>query len=197
MATKRRKIIRVGIDMDGVLARHSVGGFWVWVRKVKENLLKKSNCSSYYYPTSWIERFTWKIINERKKPFSTNIRILQRMKNDGNFRFFLVTGRFKFMEEQTRNWLAKYKLDSVFEKILINIPDIDPMTFKKKTIEKYDLDVYIEDDLEIINFLKGKTKTKYLWVVPHYRHESENKDEDVVVCKNLSEALKKISATFC
>jgi uncharacterized HAD superfamily protein len=192
---KKRKVIRVGVDLDGVVAKHPAGGFWVWARKLKEKVLKNTCVSSYYYPTGCVEKTIWKFINKQKKPFCGYDKLLCNNKKIDNIKLFLVTGRFKFIEELTKKWLAKYKLDSLFEKILINTSDIDPKVFKKRMIEKYNLDYYIEDDLEVVNFLRKKTKAKLFWVIPNYRNKNENKFEDVKSFRNLSgafETLRKV-----
>jgi uncharacterized HAD superfamily protein len=188
----KSKIIKIGFDLDGVVARHAMGGFWVWARKFKEKVFKKAKLRNYYYPGR-IERYGWTWINKRRKPFVDEGGLLKAMSSDENKKLYLVTSRLKFLEEMTIEWLKEYSLLSCFEEILTNVDDVDPFVFKARAIKTLSLDIFIDDDLEIINFLKKKTRSKLFWVVPRYRNRKENRDRKVIPCGSLAEALRIIA----
>lgn len=189
----KKKIIKIGIDLDGVVARHSLGGFWVWARKIKEKILKKMRSSTHYYPNTPFERLAWKVIDGVRKPFVDKGNLFTSLSKKNDIRFYLVTSRFKFLEKLTKNWLKKYRLNSSFYRVLINTDDIDPLFFKAKAIKDYGLDFFVDDDLEVIDYLKNKTAAKLYWVVPDHKNENDNPDSRVKNCQDFPEALKKIS----
>jgi len=187
-----KKPIRIGFDLDGVIAKHSLGGLWVQLRKLKEKILKKKHSSCYYYPSMLIEKRIWMLIDSRKRPFADEKNIFNSLAEKRKLRFYLVTGRFKFLERLTRKWLIKHDLINNFRQLLINIEDIDPIVFKAQTINDLKLNFFIDDDLETINTLKKKTKAEFLWIVPPHKDKSENGDDRVKSCTHVLEALEEI-----
>ena len=187
-----KKIIKVGVDLDGVIAKHSLGGFWVWLRRFKEKILKKTANFRYYYPSSLIELIGWKVINWHRVPSLDRESIFSFLAAKKEIRFYLVTSRFRFLEDLTLRWLKKYELNSCFHQILINIEDQNPLVYKSKAIQTLDLDFFIDDDLEVIDYLKKKTKARLYWIVPGHRKKSDNHDDQVETCQDFAEALKKI-----
>lgn len=190
--TKSKKPIRIGFDLDGVIAKHSFGGFWVVLRRLKERVLRGLHSSSYYYPSTDLEKLAWKVINWLRVPFNDEKELFSSLAC-GN-EFYLVTGRFKFLEKQTVNWLKKYRLDGHFSKVLINTEDLNPILFKAKVIKKLGLDFFVDDDLEVIRELKKRTAAKLCWLVPSHRSKSDNYDGEIESCASLDEYLRRILA---
>ena len=188
----KKKTIKIGVDLDGVVARHSLGGFWVWARKIKEKILKKMRSSTYYYPATPLEQLAWKIIDGARRPFVDKDNLFTSFAKRDEVQFYLVTSRFKFLEKLTQGWLKKYRLGSGFYQVLINTKDIDPLAFKTKAIKDHGLDFFIDDDLEVINYLKNKIPAKLYWVMPDHKNENDNPDSQVKSCQDFSEALRKI-----
>lgn len=191
-----KKIIRIATDCDGVIATHSLKGFWVKLRVLKEKILRKVHSPAYYYPSTMIEKFVWEMINWLRKPFLDGNGLFPQLAGKSDVQFYLVTGRFKFLEKQTKDWLKKYQLQNFFHKILVNIDDIDPIVFKAKAIKKFNLDYFIDDDLEVLNYLKKHTKAKLYWIVPGPHRKSENGDKQIENCRDFLDALKKIFKIF-
>lgn len=190
---KKQKIIRIGFDLDGVIAKHPMRGLWVWSRKLKEKILKRTRSPVYYYPTSIIERLAWKFINRRRLPFDDLDKLFSSLFKKKEIKYYLVTSRFKFLDKLTKDWLKKHGLNSYFEKIIINSNDISPYIFKADAINNLKLNFFIDDDLDVINYIKKKTQTRLFWIVPKYIDKSDNNDKQVVAAKDLNTALKNLS----
>lgn len=161
-----QKILKIGVDLDGVIAQHSLGGFWVVLRKLKERILKTTRSANWYYPNTFLEKLAWRIINWLRVPFTDKDGLFASLAGENKARFYLVTSRFKFLEKLTGSWLKKYHLDKYFAGVLINTKDIDPLVFKAKVINDKDMDFFIEDDLDVIDYLEKNTSAKLCWVVP-------------------------------
>lgn len=187
-----KKIIKVGVDLDGVVARHPLGGFWVWLRKLKEKILKKMHSSTYYYPATTFERLGWMVIDWERRPFIDKDNLFASLAKRDGVQFYLVTSRFKFLEKLTKDWLKKYRLDSCFYQVLINTDNIDPFIFKAKAIRNLGLDFFIDDDLDSINYLKDRTTAKFYWVVPGHKNKNDNHNCQIESCNDFLEALRKI-----
>lgn len=183
--------IRIGCDLDGVVAKHSLSGFWVKVRLLKEKLLKKTHTKEYYYPATKIEQIAWKLINSLRVPDSKGIVGLKDLHEKG-CHFFLITSRFEFNEPSTLSWLKKYRLSPLFDKIIINVQDKSPIDFKAGAIMREKIDFFVDDDLEVL-FALEKTKAKLFWVVPGHRNHLENHRQKIHSCHSFAEALREIN----
>lgn len=150
---------RIGFDLDGVIAQHVLAGFWFKLRKLKEKILRKSHDQTYYYPKSSLERLAWRFIDWGRPPLQEKKEFC-RLAKKRNFEFYLITGRFRFLEKLTRQWLKKYGLADCFQEIVINVQDQDPMKFKLAKIKSLKLDYFIDDEEEVVNFLRQQTSAK-------------------------------------
>lgn len=185
-----QKELKIGLDLDGVIAKHSLGGFWVRLRKIKEKFLKKIHNHSYFYPKTVLEINAWKIINWLRIPDKDGVKQIIRMKKEG-WKFFLITGRFNFNNFLTVKWLKKYHLYDLFDKVLVNVGDEDPILFKSKQINKNKIDFFADDDLEVLHSFKTDCAKLY-WVVPGHRNGNENGHKQITSCASLYEALVKM-----
>ena len=185
-----KKEIRVGLDLDGVIAGHSLGGFWVRVRKFKERFLKKLHNRSYFYPKTFLEMTAWKVINWLRIPDREGVRQIATMEKEG-YKFYLITGRFKFNYPSTIRWLKKYKIYDLFEKTLVNIEDQDPIKFKQTAIKREKISCFVDDDLEVLSSFTDE-KLKLFWVVPGHRNGNENGHKHIVSCQNFYSALRTL-----
>lgn len=184
------KKIRVGLDLDGVVAKHSLGGFWVKVRIIKEAILKGANSKKYYFPKTKLEQLAWMAINWCRVPDKKGIDLLKSL-SEKKFRFFLISSRLRFNYPSTIKWLKKYGLLNLFEKVLLNTKDENPIYFKVEKIESEKIDFFVDDDLEVLIAL-CQTKAKLFWVVPEHRNGNENHEKKITACSSYKEALEKI-----
>lgn len=187
-----QKIIKIGVDLDGVVARHSLGGFWVVLRKLKERILKTTQSANWYYPNTFLEKLAWRIINWLRIPFTDKDSFFASLATDQKAEFYLVTSRFKFLENLTQGWLKKHGLDGHFAQVLINRQDSDPLIFKAKIINEHKLDFFIDDDLDVIDYLKKNTKAKLFWVVPGHKDKKDNNHHDVESGADFTDTLRKL-----
>lgn len=183
------KKVNIGVDLDGVVAQHSLGGFWVLMRRMKESLLLSSN-SHYYYPSTKIERLAWCQINRSRIPFTQDKKVISEIANYKKAELYLITSRFKFLEDLTHEWLGYYGLGKLFKTIQINVNDEDPYIYKENAIRKFKLDIFVDDDLEVLRHLKRHVRAKLYWVVPRHKKESDNNDNSVVCVNNFCSVLK-------
>lgn len=185
-----KKKIKVGLDLDGVVAKHSLGGFWVKVRVVKEAILKSAHSRNYYYPKTRLEQLAWIVINWCRIPDEKGIKLLQKLV-EKKFCFYLISSRLKFNYPSTIKWLKKYNLFSLFAKVLLNVEDKNPIYFKVEKVKDEKIDFFIDDDLEVLEAL-CQTKAKLFWVVPGHRNGNENHENRIVNCHSSKEALEKM-----
>lgn len=189
MVSKQK--LKIGVDMDGVVAKHELGGFWVWLRKRKEDWFKRSGDKRYYFPRTAIERFAWRVINRSKKP-SISALEMESLIGNSNVELYLVTSRFKFLEQMTCDWLDHYGLKKYFKTVRINKNDLDPLEYKHQAVKELGLVGFIDDDLELVDYFMDKLDIDLFWVVPKHRNRQENGHSQVFACSDFKEALKEV-----
>ena len=62
------------------------------------------------------------------------------------------------MKERTSEWFVYYGIDGLIEDIKLNTKDEQPHKFKEKMIKKLKQNVFIDDDMLLLEYLKGKVK---------------------------------------
>jgi len=152
------KKVRIGFDLDGVIIDkppfipHSI-----MEKLVREHDHKKL---SYRYPTSSFERKIrfWSHHPLLRPPIKKNIRLIKELYKSKNYKLFVVSSRYSFLEERTRQWFRFYKLRKFFEKVYINLEDAQPHLFKEEMIKRLKLDVFIDDDLPLLDYLRKQLK---------------------------------------
>ena len=92
------------------------------------------------------------------------------------------------MEKNLNDWLDKYQVRKIFKSVNINRAKEQPHMFKEKVIKKLGLDIYIEDNLDVVEYLGGKMKTKVGWIYNIFDKNHEYKYKYA----NLEEALKEL-----
>jgi uncharacterized HAD superfamily protein len=150
-----RKKIRIGFDLDGVIiGKPPFVPQFIMEALVREHKNKKL---AYRYPSD-IEKLI-RIASHHpmlRPPIRKNIEIIKELYKSKNYEIFVVSSRYSFLEERTREWFRFYKLRKFFKEIHINLQDQQPHIYKEKMIEKLKLKVFIDDDLPLLKYLRKK-----------------------------------------
>lgn len=158
-----KKIIRVGLDFDGVVAYNPFRIVRAPISLVKRNLLGIKKLSFIYPRRKW-QQIIWTILHESSVYPAKGVDYLRILVQDKAIEAHIITARYSFLDNHLYKWLDKYRLRKLFKTINLNKNDEQPHLFKEKLIKKYDLDIFVEDNLDIVKYLHGKGKTKIYWI---------------------------------
>ncbi len=139
-------------------------------------------------PSQWWKRSLLAIYHKGSILPANGVSTLISLAQDKKYDFFLITARYREYEKDLDNWLDKYKLKPVFSEIKTNIHNEQPHLFKEKLINELALDYFIEDNLDIAQYLAERSKAKILWIKNIF-DEHVNFGEKYAY---LKEALEKI-----
>ena len=151
----KKKTIKVGFDLDGVLADKPP----LVPKFLLEYLFRGGDGGKLHYrypklkPEIWLRKLSHFYLF--RPPIKRNIDFAKKLKKRG-YRLYLISSRYSFLERETKIWLKRRGLDSLFEEIFLNLKDDQPHIFKEKILQKIRPDYYFEDDQEIVDFLRGK-----------------------------------------
>lgn len=102
-----------------------------------------------------------------RSPIRKNIKTLSQIFLNPDLKLYLVSGRYRFLENLTFKLLHKYNLITPFAKIYLNSMDEQPHLFKEKILKKLNLDLFVDDDLDLLKYLQESgLKTKLIWYHP-------------------------------
>lgn len=157
------KKIKVGLDFDGVIAYNPFRVVRFPLAYFKKNILGIKKLTFWYPEKNWQQIF-WKILHESSVFPAKGTDLLRDLVKGGKIEAHLISARYSFLDENLLHWLANHKLDSLFTTININKENEQPHLFKEKMVKKQDVDIYIEDNLDIVRHLHGKGKAKIYWI---------------------------------
>lgn len=123
-----------------------------------------------------------------RPPIKNNLEFLKSIPKDKN-KLYLISSRYKFLEGITNQLVKKYQLDTIFDGLYFNYENKQPHLFKNEVIKGLDLDLYIDDDLSLINYVaKHNKNTKFLWL--NYRNQDKPREKNVYSINQLTEIFK-------
>jgi uncharacterized HAD superfamily protein len=151
-----RKKIRIGFDLDGVI----IGKPPFIPQFLLEALVRehKNRHLSYRFPDSNLERMV-RVASHYpllRPPIRKNIKIIKELNKSNNYSLYVVSSRYSFLEDRTKQWFRFYRLRKFFKEIHTNLKDEQPHLYKEKMIKKLKLNVFIDDDLPLLGYLRKR-----------------------------------------
>lgn len=182
--------MQIGFDLDGIFVNTPpLVPIQIIDWLYKKHCQKSLSYSIPKLPISKLIRQTTHI-SPLRPPIKKNIKILSQILLNPNLKLYLISGRYKFLEKLTFKLLHKYNLITPFSKIYLNIDDEQPHLFKEKILKKLDLDLFVDDDLDLLKYLqKSGIKTKLIW---YNKNHQNNSHDGIIAISNLSEIIKFI-----
>ena len=75
-----------------------------------------------------------------------------------------MTARYGFLGEDFKKWVKQNGIDLVFDGVYFNKDDEQPHLFKEKMMKELYLDVYVEDNYDVVKYLAQKKIQKIIWI---------------------------------
>lgn len=160
-----KKKIKIGLDFDGVVAYNPFRIIRAPIAAVKRDLLRIKKLS-FYYPEAFWQKFIWKILHESSVFPARGVSLLQELVEKDLVEAHLITARYSFLDNHLDKWLCKYNLKKNFKSINLNRNNEQPHLFKRRMIKEQNLEIFIEDNLDIVKYLsqEKKIKAKIYWI---------------------------------
>ncbi len=100
-----------------------------------------------------------------RQPIKENIEFMRNLASKNTHRHYLISSRLGFLKNKTLNIIKKHKLNKLFEDLYFNFDNKQAHLFKNEIIQKLKIDLYVDDDRELLIFLAKKNpKTKFFWL---------------------------------
>lgn len=163
-----KRKIRVGLDLDGVLVDKPP----LIPKRSLEWLVRAHNHNralAYRFPQSkWEQRLRWLSHMPCLRPgLAGNIMVLKESAKQGQYDFFLISGRYSFLQSRTEEWLKRHGLVEIFKETVINLNNEQPHLFKEKQLRRLKIDVFIDDDPPLATYLARKLPRKKVFCLDY------------------------------
>lgn len=186
---EKREKIKIAFDLDGIIIDKPP----LIPRSVIERLFKgfsKSKRLHYRFPKSKIEQVIRKISHFYllRPPIRENIDLIKNLAKENKYDLYIISARYSFLENETKNWLIKRGLDNVFKNVYLNLNNRQPHLFKEEILKKLKPEIFIDDDYLLVDYLVEKRVSKNI-----YCFSLNNTNDKCKKTKTLSfEELKKL-----
>ena len=155
--------IRVGFDLDGVLLYNPARIIRPIISLIK-HIFSKRKRLSFYYPKSPFKQWLWRLFHKSSIFIAPGIGDIRELVRHKKIEAYIITARYSFLGKELTEWIKKNKFDTVFAAVYYNKEDEQPHLFKERMIKKLNLQVFVEDNYDIVDHLSKKKLARILWI---------------------------------
>lgn len=180
----KRKPLRVGFDLDGVILYNPVRIIRPLISFVKHLFLHKK-LVSFYVPSNRWEKLIFRLFHYSSIFVAPGFAQLKQMADSHEIEAYIITARYNFLKADFHSWLRKIDARRYFVECKLNENNQQPHIFKREMIEKFNFDVFVDDNWDIVQYLSKNTKATVIWVTNIFDHSLPYRYK----CNSIAEAL--------
>lgn len=164
----KNKIIKIGLDLDGVILYNPARIIRPIVALIKKIFFKKKELK-FYFPKSNFEKTLWRFFHKSSLFIAPGFQEIIELSQKNKIEVYIVTARYSFLKKDFENFIKKSKANVYFKGCFYNQKDEQPHLFKERMVKKLNLDYFVEDNWNIAQYLffklkKDKFHTKIFWI---------------------------------
>jgi hypothetical protein len=100
-----------------------------------------------------------------RPPIKENLDYVRSLALTNTNKYYLISSRFGFLKKRTSDLIKRFNFNKIFNAMYFNYDNKQPHFFKNEIINKLKLDMFIDDDLQLLNYLVEKNpKIKFFWL---------------------------------
>lgn len=166
----KKQILKVGFDLDGVLLYNPARIARPIIVFLKKIFLKKE-INKFHYPKTKIQKLIWLIFHKVVFGPAFGYDELKKLMKSKKIKAYIITGRNESLKNDFKKWLIKLEASKFFSGSYFNDKNEQPFLFKERMIKKLKLDLYVEDNWDIVSYLNSiqnkserSSKIKIYWI---------------------------------
>lgn len=155
--------MNIGFDLDKIFIHSPYSSNKIIDRLYKH---KTKDDLRYRIPSSKTEQLLRLATHAQmlRKPIKENLLFIENLEKNNKDTYYLITGRFDFLEKKTEVFIKKHNFDKIFDGMYFNYQNEQPHHFKNKVIQQLHLAKYVDDDLDLLKYLaKKNSKIMFFW----------------------------------
>jgi len=158
----KKQILKVGFDLDGVLLYNPARIARSIIAFIKKYVLKR-DLSKFYYPKNKLESWAWNFLHKSSLWPASGIDIIHQLIKNKKIKAYIISARYESLKADFNYWIKKIDPKKNFSGHYFNDENEQPYLFKEKIIKKLNLDIYVEDNWDIVNHLSSSGR-KIFWI---------------------------------
>lgn len=158
--------LRVGFDLDGVILYNPARVIRPIVAAVKQRLLGEPQSKvSFYVPHRAWEQKIWIVLHKSSLFLAPGFEKIEQMVARKQIDAYIITARYDFLSHDFEDWIIKMRADTYTKAYHHNEKNQQPHLYKEAMIRRYDIDVFVEDNLDIVEHLQKTFPDKtIIWI---------------------------------
>lgn len=186
--TTAKKKIRIGFDFDGVLFYNPIRLLRPVLDLVKKYILHVPS-TTFYVAKTKNSHAIMRLVHASSFMPNVGLRDFLALIDHPKYEVFVVTARQAFLLPDLYLLLKIYNVHIPHNIIYCNKHDEQAHVFKERMMKKLKLDFYVEDNWDIVDYLRQKTKTRVVWL---FNRIDKLIIHDTFKAPNVKEAVKLI-----
>lgn len=163
-----KKILRVGFDLDGVLLYNPARIVRPLIVAAKK-IISPSKAHSFRLPKNRFEELIWLILHKSSFISATGIDDIKTLIKENKIKGYIISARYESLKQDFERWVKKIDARSYFSGIYYNNNNEQPPHFKAAMIKRLKLDIFVEDNWDIVSYLQSHVDLKaqdckILWI---------------------------------
>lgn len=154
-----KKPLKVGFDLDGVILYNPARLARPLISLFKRLVLHRKKVS-FYLPKTGIEKTLWRLFHKSSIFVAPGFDEIKKMAKKDEIEAYIITARYDFLKDDFESWLDKIQAKKYFKGCYYNKNNEQPNIFKERLIRQLKLDVFIEDNWDIVKYLNSKISSK-------------------------------------
>jgi len=166
----KNKVLKVGFDLDGVLLYNPARIFRPIIYFIKKYILKRKT-NQFYYPKNKLEKLIWLFLHKSSLFPAPGVKEIKQLIKEKKIKAYVISARYESLKEDFLFWKKKIDPENLFSSWYYNEKNDQPHLYKEKMIKKLNLDIFVEDNWDIVKYLKSQNsklktekKTKIFWI---------------------------------
>ncbi len=181
-------IQKIGLDLDGIIIDLPPFAPKKLIDWLYED--RKSTSLRYRIPSLFEQKIRQlSHLPFIRPPLQQNCDSLLKAHQSGKYEFYLITGRFGFLNNLTHAWLKYNHVEHLFTKTYINMDNQQPHFFKEKILKKITINSYLEDDFKCLMYLAPRFKNIHFYFYDRTGNTQLDKD-NVTAVSSLDTVFK-------
>jgi hypothetical protein len=153
--------LRVGFDLDGVLLYNPARIIRPIIAVIKNTFIKNRR-KKFIIPKTRLQKFIWSILHLSSMFIAMfiapGLKDIHKLVKEGKIEAYIITARYSFLKYDFEHWKKKLGTKEYFTACYQNEKDEQPHLFKERMIRELDLDIFVEDNWDIVEHLDKKAK---------------------------------------
>ncbi len=154
-----KKPLKVGFDLDGVILYNPVRVLRPLSALISKFIFKKKT-TSFFIPQNPAAKFAWYLLHKTSFIPARGLNDLKKLVQEGKVEAHLITGRYASLTQDFQSWMKSLDASSIFTTQSHNAKNEQPHIFKQNMINKLGLDIFVEDNWDIVRELRDVSGSK-------------------------------------